>query len=142
MGKHLSFWIGFFAAALLVVPVALGIMGVAEERLRQMAVVLFAGVSVLVVLLVVALFFRDAILRRVLGRSEVALEDVAGSLVSAVAAATVPPVARSPAQRHPAQPPTATMRRPFKKVRTMSMIVKSLCSRENVLRVFSIASLA
>ena len=88
MGKHLSFWIGFFAAALLVVPVALGIMGVAEERLRQMAVVLFAGVSVLVVLLVVALFFRDAILRRVLGRSEVALEDVAGSLVSAVAAAS------------------------------------------------------
>ncbi|MEM6371829.1 MAG: hypothetical protein AAF727_03490 [Pseudomonadota bacterium] len=88
MGKHLSFWIGFFAAALLVVPVALGIMGVAEERLRQMAVVLFAGVSVLVVLLVVALFFRDAILRRVLGRSEVALEDVAGSLVGALAAAS------------------------------------------------------
>ncbi|WP_299722433.1 hypothetical protein [uncultured Tateyamaria sp.] len=88
MGKHLSFWIGFFAAALLIVPIAAGIMGVAEERLRQAAVFIFAGVSALVVVLVIALFFRDRILRRLVGRAETTLEEVSGSLVDAVTAAS------------------------------------------------------
>ncbi|MFL4469748.1 hypothetical protein ACERZ8_07655 [Tateyamaria armeniaca] len=88
MGKHLSFWIGFFAAALLVVPVAAAIMGVAEERLRDVAIAIFAAVAALVVVLVVVLFFRDGILRRLVGRSEATLEDVSGSLVDAVTAAS------------------------------------------------------
>ena len=62
--------------------------------------------------------------------------------VSAVAAATVPTLAAPPAQSQMAQPTTATIRRPFRTVRTISMMVKSRISRAKVWRVFSIASFA
>ncbi|MEL7165820.1 MAG: hypothetical protein AAGL96_10130 [Pseudomonadota bacterium] len=88
MRAHLSFWIGFFAAALLAVPIAGGIMRSADEQILQVAIVIFVGVATLVVFLVFVLLFRDWILRRLLGRTEVALEDVAGSLVQSVAAAS------------------------------------------------------
>ncbi|MEO0633616.1 MAG: hypothetical protein AAFY52_05730 [Pseudomonadota bacterium] len=88
MRAHLSFWIGFFAAALLAVPIAGGIMRSADEQILQVAIIIFVGVATLVVFLVFVLLFRDWILRRLLGRTEVALEDVAGSLVQSVAAAS------------------------------------------------------
>lgn len=88
MRAHLSFWIGFFAAALLAVPIAGGIMRSADEQILQVAIIIFVCVATLVVFLVFVLLFRDWILRKLLGRTEVALEDVAGSLVQSVAAAS------------------------------------------------------
>ncbi|MEO0866680.1 MAG: hypothetical protein AAFY39_19350, partial [Pseudomonadota bacterium] len=87
MSKHLFFWTGFFAAALLVVPIAAGIMGAAEQELRRAAVLIFAVVSGLVLALVLALLFRDRILRAVLGRTEATLSDVSASLIDGVSAA-------------------------------------------------------
>ncbi|MDA9207493.1 hypothetical protein N9O61_01270 [Octadecabacter sp.] len=87
MVKHFAFWVGFFAAALLIVPVAIGIWGAAEEYARNLAVFLFGAISVLVALLVVLLFFRDRILQKVLGSAETTLDDVTSSLIKGVSAA-------------------------------------------------------
>ncbi|MCF2871071.1 hypothetical protein L0664_08330 [Octadecabacter sp. G9-8] len=87
MVKHLAFWIGFFAAALLIIPVAVGIWGAADEFARNVAVFLFGAISVLIVVLVIVLFFRDRLLRRVLGTAETSLDDVLSSLVKGVSAA-------------------------------------------------------
>ncbi|MEM6304274.1 MAG: hypothetical protein AAF744_06105 [Pseudomonadota bacterium] len=88
MGRQVAFWIGFFAAGLLIVPIAVGIWGASEEFARQIAVFLFGAACVLVVLLVLVLFFRDAILRRLTGQTEVALTDVVSSLIAGVSAAS------------------------------------------------------
>ncbi|WP_299046839.1 hypothetical protein [uncultured Tateyamaria sp.] len=88
MTKHLSFWLGVFAAALLIVPIAAGIMGAAEQELRRIAVVVFVFVAGLVLALVVALFFRDWILRKLFGRAEATLDDVSASLIAGVSAAS------------------------------------------------------
>ncbi|WP_147110301.1 hypothetical protein [Tateyamaria sp. syn59] len=88
MTKHLSFWLGVFAAALLTVPIAASIMGAAEQELRRIAVTVFVAVAALVVVLVIALFFRDWILRRLFGRAEATLDDVSASLIAGVSAAT------------------------------------------------------
>lgn len=86
MGKHLSFWIGFFAASLIIVPVAVGVWGYASELALQWGFFLFGLLTGLILLLVVALFFRGYIVSRVLGRAETTLEDVAGSLARLSAA--------------------------------------------------------
>lgn len=88
MGKHLSFWIGFFAAALIIVPVAVGVWGAAGDLAEFVAVFLFGVIVALVGVLFVVLLFRDAILRRLLGRSEATLQDVSGGLVRTVSAAS------------------------------------------------------
>ncbi|MEL6464765.1 MAG: hypothetical protein AAFQ58_07335 [Pseudomonadota bacterium] len=88
MTKHLSFWLGVFAAALLTVPIAASIMGAAEQELRRIAVTVFVVVAALVVVLVIALFFRDWILRRLFGRAEATLDEVSASLIAGVSAAT------------------------------------------------------
>lgn len=88
MAKHLSFWIGFFAAALLIVPIAVGVWGAAGELAEYVAVFLFGTIAGLVVLVVVALFFRNAILRRVLRRGEASLEDVTAALVTTISSAS------------------------------------------------------
>lgn len=87
MVKHLAFWIGFFASALLIIPVAIGIWGAADEFARNVAVFLFGAISILVILLVLGLFCRDWLLRRVLGTVATTLSDVTGSLVKGVSAA-------------------------------------------------------
>ncbi|MBY5935353.1 hypothetical protein KUV51_20270 [Tateyamaria omphalii] len=88
MGKQLYFYLGFFSAGLLAVPMATGIMGATEQEMRRIAVTLFIAVSVLVFFLVIALFFRGWILRRMFGRAEATLDDVSASLISGVSAAT------------------------------------------------------
>lgn len=88
MTKHLSFWLGVFTAALLTVPIAAGIMGASEQELRRIAVIVFVFVAGLVVALVIALFFRDWILRRLFGRAEATLDDVSASLIAGVSAAS------------------------------------------------------
>ncbi|APX12781.1 hypothetical protein [Tateyamaria omphalii] len=88
MTKHLSFWLGVFAAALLAVPIAGGIMGATEQEVRRIAVTVFVVVAGLVVALVVALFFRDWILRKLFGRAEATLDDVSASLIAGVSAAS------------------------------------------------------
>lgn len=60
----------------------------ADEQILQVAIILFVGVMTLVGTLVIVLIFRDWILRKLLGRTEVALDDVAGALVRAVSAAS------------------------------------------------------
>lgn len=87
MVKHRAFWIGFFAAALLIIPVAVGIWGSAGDFARNVAVFLFGAISVLIIVLVLPLFFRDRLLRRVLGTAETSLDDVLASLVKGVSAA-------------------------------------------------------
>ena len=88
MGKQISFWLGFFASALVIIPSALFIWGAAEEYAREVAVFLFGATCVLVLLLVIVLFFRDRILRKLTGQTEVAATEVVSSLVSAVSAAS------------------------------------------------------
>ncbi len=87
MNRHLSFWVGFFAATILAIPIASGIIGAAEQELRRAAVILFVAVVTILLILVIVLVFRDQILRRLLGRTEVALQDVAASLIRAASAA-------------------------------------------------------
>lgn len=98
MAKHLSFWLGVFAAALLTVPIAASIMGAAEQELRRIAVTVFVVVAALVVVLVIALFFRDRILRKLFGRAEATLDDVSASLIAGVSAASAGD--RAAATRH------------------------------------------
>lgn len=88
MIKHVAFWVGFFAAALLIIPVAIGVWGAADEFARNLAVFIFGAVSALVILLVIALFLRDWVLRKVLGRAETTLDEVLSSLVRGVSAAS------------------------------------------------------
>lgn len=88
MTKHLSFWLGMFCAALVAVPIAAGIMGAAEQELRRIAVMVFLFVAGLVLALVLALIFRDWILRKLFGRAEATLDDVSASLIAGVSAAT------------------------------------------------------
>ncbi len=88
MSKHLSFWIGFFAAALLIVPIAVGVWGAAGDLVEYWAVFLFGGIVALLLVLGIFLFFRDAILRRAFGRGEATLQDVTGALVKTVSAAS------------------------------------------------------
>lgn len=86
MAKHLPFWIGFFAAALLIVPIAVGVWGAAGEFAREVAAFTFGAIAVLVVLLVVFLFFRERILTAILGRGEATLDDLTGHVVQTVSA--------------------------------------------------------
>lgn len=88
MAKHLSFWIGFFVASLLIVPIAVGVWGAAGEFAREVAAFTFGAIAVLVVLLVVFLFFREPILKALLGRGEATLDEVTGRLVQTVSATT------------------------------------------------------
>ncbi|MDX8350772.1 hypothetical protein [Cognatiyoonia sp. IB215182] len=88
MAKHLSFWIGFFAAALLIVPTAVGVWGAAGDLTEYVAVFIFGVIAGLVALLILALFFRDAILRRMLGRGEASLHDVTAALVTTISSAS------------------------------------------------------
>ena len=62
--------------------------GAADGFARDVAVFLFGATVVLVAALVLFLFFREAILRSILGRGEVAIEELSGSLIGAVSAAT------------------------------------------------------
>lgn len=87
MARHLSFWIGFFAAALVIVPVAVGAWGVTQGFARDWAAVIFIVVCTIVGLLVVVLLFRGVILRRLTGRAEATVEDISGALITGVSAA-------------------------------------------------------
>ncbi|MGC1495276.1 MAG: hypothetical protein WA790_05665 [Sulfitobacter sp.] len=98
MGKHTSFWIGFFAAGLLIVPVAIGLWGAAENFARDMAVFFFGAVTVLIVVLILVLFFREKILRKVLGRGEASVEEISRSLIAGVSAASSGDMARAEAE--------------------------------------------
>lgn len=101
MTKHLSFWLGMFCAALVAVPIAAGIMGAAEQELRRIAVMVFLFVAGLVLALVLALIFRDWILRKLFGRAEATLDDVSASLIAGVSAATAGDRAEATAMRRP-----------------------------------------
>lgn len=98
MGRHVSFWIGFFAAAFLIVPIALFAWGLAQERLFDLLAMVFGGLVVLVVLLIVGLVFRGPLLRRVLGRSEASVDEITRSLVAGVSAAATGDVKRAEAE--------------------------------------------
>lgn len=87
MSRHLSFWIGFFAAALVIVPVAVGAWGVTQGFARDWAATFFIVICTIVGLLVVGLLFRGAILRRLTGRAEATVEDISSTLISGVSAA-------------------------------------------------------
>jgi hypothetical protein len=88
MVKHFAFWIGFFAAALMIVPVALGIWGAADELARNIAAFMFGAIAILVLLMVVLLFLRDWLLQRLIGQSEVTLDEIVSSLVKGISAAS------------------------------------------------------
>lgn len=98
MGKHTSFWIGFFAAALLIVPIAVGIWGLAGDFARDMAVFVFGAVVAMVLLLIVTLFLRDRILLRLIGRSEASIEELSRSVVSVVSALGTGDISRAEAE--------------------------------------------
>lgn len=87
MARHLSFWIGFFAAALVIVPVAVGAWGVTQGFARDWAATFFIVICTMVGLLVMGLLFRGAILRRLTGRAEATVEDISSTLISGVSAA-------------------------------------------------------
>ncbi len=82
--KHQFFWTGFFVAVFTIVPIAIGVWGVAENRALDLAAVAFGAASVLVLLLVIVLFFRDRILSSLLGQTEGSLETIAHSTINAV----------------------------------------------------------
>ncbi|WP_300059073.1 hypothetical protein [uncultured Roseobacter sp.] len=87
MSRHLSFWIGFFAAALVIVPVAVGAWGVTQGFARDWAATFFIVICTIVGLLVIGLLFRGVILRRLTGRAEATVEDISSTLISGVSAA-------------------------------------------------------
>ena len=87
MSRHLSFWIGFFAAALVIVPVAVGAWGVTQGFARDWAATFFIVICTIVGLLVIGLLFRGAILRRLTGRAEATVEEISTTLISGVSAA-------------------------------------------------------
>ncbi|MGI3186377.1 hypothetical protein [Nioella aestuarii] len=78
--KHLSFWVGFFSAVIVAVPIAVGVWGAASEFARNMSILLFGAVGTLIAVLVVVLFLRDWILRRTLGTTRATMEDFANSI--------------------------------------------------------------
>ena len=80
MQKHISFWIGVFSAILLGIPIAFGMIGAAEDRILDVASVLFGVVLVLIVLLVVLLFFKDRILSYFFGKIETSNQQLTNSL--------------------------------------------------------------
>ena len=82
MNKHVYFWIGVFTAALLAVPLALMVWGTVTETAMQVATFVFGAIAMLVVVLVTILVFRDAILRRILKKSEVTLDELTERAVS------------------------------------------------------------
>ncbi len=98
MSKHVAFWIGVFAAGLVIMPLALGMWAIAQGFAEDIAVGLFIAITVLVLLLVVVLFLRGPILRRLVGRGEATLEDVSSSLIASVSAAAAGDRARAEAE--------------------------------------------
>lgn len=88
MGKHQAFWIGFFSAVLLAVPIAVGVWGAATNFARDLAVFIFGCVSALVLGLVVLLFFRDHLIQKFLGKTASGITDFSDSLVK-FASATI-----------------------------------------------------
>ena len=88
MQKHISFWIGFFIAFIIAVPIAAGIIGAIEAEIREAAVFIFFATAGILLVLALVLFGREWILRKVLGRTESALEDVAKSLIDVADAAS------------------------------------------------------
>lgn len=77
MRNQLSFWIGFFSASLLAVPLAVGIWFASEEFARQIAAILFIAISLLILFLAILLIFRDQLLKKVLGRHQIGLDQIA-----------------------------------------------------------------
>ncbi|WP_299966125.1 hypothetical protein [uncultured Roseobacter sp.] len=87
MSRHLSFWIGVFAAFLVSVPVAVGAWGVTKGFVENWVAIIFSVIVTLVAVLVIVLLFRGQILRRLTGRAEASVEEISSTLISGVSAA-------------------------------------------------------
>lgn len=87
MAKHLSFWIGFFLASLLSVPIAVGVWGTFEDKVMDWVAVLFGALAVLILSLVILFVFRRFIFSRLLGHAETTLDDAVLHLVKTIEAA-------------------------------------------------------
>ncbi|MCI5075559.1 hypothetical protein [Oricola sp.] len=86
MQKHVHFWIGFFVAFLISLPVAVGVWAAQKGLARDLAAAAFGVTAFLVILLVVMLLFRDRILQRLIGTPRSAIEDVTKSGFEAISA--------------------------------------------------------
>ena len=64
MIKHLSFWVGIFVAAIVTMPVAYGIISIAENRAADFASMIFGALTVFLVVLVLFLLFGDFLLKK------------------------------------------------------------------------------
>lgn len=64
MGKHLSFWIGVFAACILGIPIAFGIIAVAEERAVDISSALFGIIVALLFVTLTTFFFGKFLLEK------------------------------------------------------------------------------
>ena len=85
--RHVAFWIGFFAASLVIVPIAIGVWGLAEDMAELWVVFLYGAIATLVGIAVLAILFRDRVMTWLLGRADASLEEVSSRLVSTIAAA-------------------------------------------------------
>ncbi|MEW7008626.1 hypothetical protein [Lentilitoribacter sp. EG35] len=88
MQKHSNFWIGFFIAFLLLVPILLGAWGIAQEHAKAMITFALGALFSAILILVLILFFRDRILEKIFGSTKSSIEDVSQEALLALTAAT------------------------------------------------------
>lgn len=86
MKNHQPFWIGFFAASIIIVPVALGAWAVLTNKALEFAAFYFGIIVALLFLLAIVLFFREKILGRLFGVANATAVDVTEGAIGATVA--------------------------------------------------------
>lgn len=84
--KHFNFWIGFFVAIFLSVPIAVGVWGVLTDQAAQMVAFLTGLLIGLLILLVGGLFARDRILKAIFRSTQSSLEEIAKESIKVIEA--------------------------------------------------------
>lgn len=79
MMKHQSYWIGFFTASLISLPIAIGLWGASEKLVFNLAQIFFGAAIALLAVLFVVLMCRKYILRTMLGLTEATTSQVTGA---------------------------------------------------------------
>lgn len=84
MQKHVFFWIGFFLACLISVVIAVGAWGVAERYALNLAAIFFGFILALTIVLIIVVFFREKIIRKVFQTNQSTIDDVIKNAVKTV----------------------------------------------------------
>lgn len=88
MRNQVSFWIGFFSAALVVVAFAVGAWSVVTEKALNFVAVIFGMVIALTLALFIGLTFRRFILKKILGATEKSLDEISSDTFALISSAS------------------------------------------------------